>query len=220
MIAHDIFMIYVVLSILLFLPIVLMVAFFTAGIRLKCYFDLDTSALVADLYVFDRVHAIKLKAFECNSQLYYQVNAKELKKIKRKRKSKTQENAVKASRLTLNEVVGIVTNAVKQMPVLRLRELTAHLTIGTGDCMNTSVVCSSVAVLMSALYSLFGSKIKAKSFDCTVYPNFRFENTVFSCDVSMGWGLLPLTWYLFSLKRKVKKTKMKNKEYSAVEHNV
>lgn len=206
----------IALSVLIVLIIVFAV-FMLRGIRLKAYFDLNTGTLVADLFVFGNVHAVKYKLFECEGEFYHQINSKELKKVKLKNKSADNGNKIKSDVETnirqkdsdkakanfaekTTQIIGLLGSWISDVPSLYFKDIKAYLTIGTGNSMSTSLAATSCATLLGILALACEEKIKCKRSDIAVYPNFRFRNTVLTLDISTGAGLAKLLFAVLSLR--------------------
>lgn len=178
-------------------------AFFIAGIRIKAYFDLNTGTFITDLYVFGNLHAVKYKFFECNGGFYGQLNGRDLKKIRIKAETDgvdTETNGSERERgvSIVAAKMKEVSETLEALPRLRFRNVRAYLTIGTGNSMSTSLAAATIADILGALGLITRGKIKAKSADIAVYPNFRYENTVFTLDLKTGAGLFRLSVSLAS----------------------
>ncbi len=199
------------------------IAFLLCGVRMKAYFDLETGTFVADIFFFRNYHAIKYKAFECNGDFYSQVNSRELKKIKINDKKEHEMNVgttINNKKISDgNEKIGYFRKISEKMTVfsewidsshkLKFKTIRAYLTVGTGNSMATSITVSSIAAVMGAAQLMIGDKIKAKTSDICVYPNFRYENTVLTLDIDTGTGLMGILLSILSLIVKNKKLNKK-----------
>lgn len=207
-------MIIAVIAITAFL-ITVLALFFVKGIRVKAYFDLQTGTFVSDVFVFGNVHALKYKAFECNGNFYSQINSRELKKITLKTNDNKQEQENSKNNKDIAEYseqmlmkFKTLTDVISEFGILKLKTLRAYLTIGTGNSMSTSLIASSLAALLGALQLAVGEKIKVKNADISVYPNFRYENTVFTFEADTGasvWRLIYLLIYIGVMARTARK---------------
>lgn len=86
------------------------------------------------------------------------------------------------------------------------------MTVGAGNSGVTALVCSSADVILYMLHVASRNKIKAKNFDCSVYPNFQYSNTVLSGNISIGLSFYKLIFWWIGIKKSVKQLKLsKNK---------
>lgn len=198
------------------------IAFLLCGVRLKAYFDLETGTFVADIFFFRNYHAIKYKAFECNGNFYSQVNSRELKKINindKKEHDLNAESTTDDKNTDKDKKIGYFQRISEKMTVLsewidsshklKFKTIRAYLTVGTGNSMATSITVSAIAAVMGAAQLMIGDKIKAKTSDICVYPNFRYENTVLTLDIDTGAGLTGILLSILSLIVKNKKLNKK-----------
>lgn len=186
-------MVYAVL-IVIFAVVAIISAFLIVGVRVQGYFDLAAGTFVTDAFVFGKIHLLRYRIFECSGDFYSQVNSRELKKIRIKsgekdtKGAKTTDNGKLKIDMRVAEKIGAVVNAVCDLKGIRLKKLRAYLTVGTCDSMSTSIAAAALASALAVLNAATYDKIKVKESDVAVYPNFRYENTVFTFDVETGMG--------------------------------
>lgn len=197
--------------------IAFIVAFLICGVRAMVYFDLESATFVCDIFILRRLHAVKYKIFECNGRLYSQFNARDLKEVGAKDKSSKrvdvdeEDNKEKLAKegflSSFADKINAFSDLAENLPTVKLKLLRTYLTVGTGDSMSTSVAVSALSALMGVAVVSLGGKIKAKTANIGVYPNFRWQNTVLSVNVDTGAGLYSVLIALLKILKTVKETK-------------
>lgn len=201
-------MVYAIIAIITAL-IVSAVAFLIVGIRVQGYFDLQTGTFVVDAFAFGHIHVFRYKAFECSGSFYSQINTRELKKVSLRQKKGSEYYADEKSENGVRHFakkISVIAVALDLCPRITIKKLRAYLTVGAGDCMETSLAAASIAATLGALGAAMRDKIKVKQGDVAVFPNFRYENTVLTFDIDAGYGTLSLLSALLNVAIRMKKS--------------
>ena len=170
-------------------------AFLIVGVRVQGYFDLASGIFVVDVFAIANIHMLRYRVFECGGDFYSQTNSKDLKKVKMSANNgesgeKSGESDKNAEVKTgIADKIATVCDVLAGVGKIKLKKLRAYLTVGTGDSMSTSLVAATIGAALSTLNAATYDRIRVKEGDIAVYPNFRYENTVFTFDIETGAGL-------------------------------
>lgn len=170
-------------------------AFLIVGVRVQGYFDLASGIFVVDVFAIASIHMLRYRVFECGGDFYSQTNSKDLKKVKMSANNgesgeKSGESDKNAEVKTgIADRIATVCDVLAGVGRIKLKKLRAYLTVGTGDSMSTSLVAATIGAALSTLNAATYDRIRVKEGDIAVYPNFRYENTVFTFDIETGAGL-------------------------------
>lgn len=193
----------IVISVLLIAGII---AFFAAGVRIQVSYNSDYENIVADIYLFGRIHAAKLRLMMIEEKLYYQAGNKRLKRLGVKRaeniKEKAKKNGKKAigrgRKVGINDLAYIVKG-------VKLKELSIGCRLGAKESAATSLACCAVSGAISTAIGVLSPVIKEEGLSVICTPDYDKAAVRAHIDILIGVGMLQIIFRVLRIILRVKR---------------
>ena len=151
------------------------------GIDVKLSFKLEKNEAIIDLYIFKNILIIKLKIFIYKDLMYYQLNRKDIKKIK------LQGQGIKLA----------------SMPKIHLRKL--NINISNNEVINNIVSLGVLNTLIELFLYLNDEKFKIDNYNLKFTQNKLFRINI---QLTIGLNLIRIIVHLlFNLRRENAKSR-------------
>lgn len=151
------------------------------GIDVKLSFKLEKNEAIIDLYIFKNILILKLKIFIYKDLMYYQLNRKDIKKIK------LQGQGIKLA----------------SMPKIHLRKL--NINISNNEVINNIVSLGVLNTLIELFLYLNDEKFKIDNYNLKFTQNKLFRINI---QLTIGLNLIRIIVHLlFNLRRENAKSR-------------
>ena len=158
------------------------ILFFSLGVRVQIYYNSEFDNITADIFVFSRIHAIKVKLFKVNDVLYCQVGNRDIRKL---RASSRANDAIKKRPFSL-------TDAMNSIKGIRLKSMNIACYVGAGEGADTAMLyCGINAVIVNAL-NIMAPIVRDDKAEVVCVPDFDKSVMKVKADIAIGWGMLQI----------------------------
>lgn len=160
------------------LIIIVLITTIAIGIRVSFYFDYLTLSGCADIYIFNSLLIFKLRFFECDKNLFIQINKKSLKTITLSQKSNVK---------------------VPKFPVIYLSKLHINCAFGTGDLASLGRVFGLINASLPYIDLLLHNNIRVKDKKIRAYPIYDSVNWRINSQIVIKFSIFKIMFFILHI---------------------
>ncbi len=172
----------IAISVLVAILVCLIILFFSLGVRTQVYYNSEYDNITADIFLFSRLHLIKIKIFKVNGVNYAQVGNRNNRKLKVGAKV---DKAVNKRPFNLTDAMSVIKG-------IRLRSLNIACYVGASEGSDTAMLYCGINSLIVSALNILAPIVREDRFDVVCVPDFDKSVMKLRADIAIGWGMLQI----------------------------